>query len=98
MKKISLNTVIEEQLQQDASFAEHFAKELLINEIAKMVVTLRKRTHLTQAELAEKANTTQPVIARLESGMDTRMPSLTLLARIAMAANTTLHISFDRQK
>ena len=58
----------------------NYQRELLINEISKMVVALRNAAHLTQAELANKAGTTQPVIARLESGTDTRIPSLSLLA------------------
>lgn len=60
-----------------------------------MVVNLRNKAHLTQSQLAEKAGTTQPVIARLESGADTRIPSLALLARIAAASQAKLHLWFD---
>lgn len=97
MKKITLNAVISEQHKKDAKFSEHYERELLINEISKMVVKLRNMAHLTQAELADRASTTQPVIARLESGTDTRIPSLALLARIAAASHAKLHISFDRR-
>ena len=96
MKKITLNAVIEEQQKKDPEFAEHYQRELLINEISKMIIKLRNAAHLTQAELADKAGTTQPVIARLESGTDTRIPSLTLLARIASASHAKLHIGFDK--
>lgn len=96
MKKITLNAVIEEQQKKDPEFAEHYQRELLINEISKMIIKLRNAAHLTQAELADKAGTTQPVIARLESGTDTRIPSLTLLARIAAASHAKLHIGFDK--
>lgn len=71
MKKITLSAVIEEQLKYDSEFAEHYQRELLINEISKMVIKLRNAAYLTQSELAAKAGTTQPVIARLESGTDT---------------------------
>jgi predicted transcriptional regulator len=95
MKKISLETVINEQRRKDPKFDEAYQRELLINEISKMVIALRNAAHLTQAQLAHKAGTTQPVIARLESGTDTRIPSLNLLSRIAQASHAQLHIKFD---
>lgn len=98
MKKITLKAVIDEQQKNDPAFAEYYQRELLINEISKMVVKLRNATHLTQAQLADKAGTTQPVIARLESGTDTRIPSLALLARIAAASHVRLHIGFNTVK
>ena len=96
MKKITLNTIINEQIKKDPKFADQYQRELLINEISKMIIKLRSDAHLTQSELAEKAGTTQPVIARLESGTDTRIPSLNLLARIASASHARLHIGFDK--
>lgn len=95
MKKITLKSVIKTQINKDPKFAEQYQRELLINEISKMIVKLRNSAHLTQSELAHKAGTTQPVIARLESGTDTRIPSLNLLARIAQASHARLHIGFD---
>ena len=95
MRKITLNDLIKEQLDTDPEFADYYQKELLINAIAKMVHKLRSEAGLTQAELAQRANTTQPVIARLESGADTRMPSLTLLAKVATASNARLNINFE---
>lgn len=94
MKAITLTDVINKECK-DLEFAKHFQRELLINEIAKMVVQLRQQAKLTQQELAKKAGTTQPVIARLESGCDNRIPSLELLARLAAAANTKLKIVLD---
>lgn len=98
MKKITIDTVIAEQISTDAEFAEHFQRELLINEISKLVVNLRKSAHLTQRQLALKADTTQPVIARIESGIDKRIPSLELLVRIAHASHAKLHLSFEFEK
>src|SRR5690349_18428082 len=97
MKKITLNQVINEQ-QKNANFNEHFQRELLINEISKMVLKMRNAAHLSQEELANLAGTTQPVIARLESGKDSRIPSLLLLSRIASASHVKLHIGFDKIK
>lgn len=97
MKKITLKAVIEKHLK-DPKFAQEYEKQLLINEISKLIVKLRQTAHLTQKELAYKAGTTQPVIARLESGNDTRIPSLELLARIAQASNSKLFLSFEEKK
>lgn len=94
MKMITLTNVIEEECK-DPEFKKRFQREMLINEIAKMVIQLRREAQLTQQELAKKAGTTQPVIARLESGMDHRMPTLELLARLAAAANLKLRIVLD---
>jgi predicted transcriptional regulator len=93
--RTTLNCYINKQLEKDKKFAEHYARELLINEIAKLVATLRNSANLTQAELATKSGTTQPVIARLESGTDSRIPSLDLLARIATASHAKLYIKFE---
>jgi DNA-binding XRE family transcriptional regulator len=95
MKKITLDSIINEELHKNPAFAACYQKELLINELSKMLIALRKRANLTQMELAQKAKTTQPVIARLESGADSRIPSLQLLIRIASASNAKLHISFE---
>ncbi len=97
MPKITLDSIINEQNEKDPEFAKNYQRELLVNEISKAVVELRNEAKLTQLELAKKAGTTQPVIARIESGTDTRIPSLALLARIAGASHTKLHLSFDRQ-
>ena len=93
MKQFALNDAIRESLK-DPEFAGPYERELLINAIAQMVVNLRHETQLTQMELAEKSGTSQTAIARLESGLDSRMPSLDLLARIAHASHATLNISF----
>lgn len=95
---ITLNDAIKEELQRHPELKEAYQKELLINAISRMVVSMRRKAHLTQSELAKRADTAQSVIARLESGQDTRMPSLSLLARVATATHATLKISFETTK
>ena len=95
MKKITLDSVIAENLAKDEEFSKAYQREMLINLISRMLVELRLKSHLTQKELAYRAGTTQPVIARLESGTDQRVPSLELLARIAVAAHAKLNIAFE---
>jgi DNA-binding XRE family transcriptional regulator len=45
-------------------------------EIARAVRNARIHAGLTQMELADAAETTQAVIGRIESGTDSRVPSL----------------------
>ncbi len=97
MKAITLTDVINEE-SKDLEFSRNFQREMLINQIAKMVIQARRKAKLTQKELADKAGTTQPVIARLESGSDERIPSLELLARLASATNAKLKITLNSDK
>ena len=62
-------------------------------ELSRSLIEARARAKLTQAELARRMNTTQSVVARLESGR-TR-PSIRTLEKIAQATSIRLHISFD---
>ena len=92
--RISLDNVITEA-RQNEEFEEYYQREQLINKIAKTVYQSRSKASLTQKELAELSGTTQPVIARLESGNDSRVPSLDLLNRIAFATGKKLNLSFN---
>ena len=61
--------------------------------MASAVMDVRNRAGLTQHELARRMGTTQPVVARLESGR-TR-PSMRTLERLAEATGSRLLISFE---
>jgi len=61
--------------------------------LASAVIDARNRAGLTQQELAKKMGTTQPVVARLESGRV--RPSMRTLARLAEATGSRLLISFE---
>jgi transcriptional regulator with XRE-family HTH domain len=60
--------------------------------LGQMVHDRRVELGLTQAELAERADMTQPQLSRLESGGAT--PTVPLLARLAAALNADLDITF----
>ena len=68
------------------SLAEEFA-------LAAAVIEARSRAGLTQEELAERMGTTQPVVARLESGRI--RPSTRTLERLAQANGSRLIIRFE---
>ena len=60
-------------------------------EIIKKVIQARTEQNITQKELAERINTTQSNISRLESG--NYNPSLAFLRKIASALNKDLIVS-----
>jgi transcriptional regulator with XRE-family HTH domain len=61
--------------------------------LARAVIDARVTAGLTQEQLAQRMDTTQSVIARLESGR-TR-PSTQTLERLAAATGTRLRITFE---
>ena len=54
--------------------------------LAKEIIILRKKRHLTQKQLADKLGTSQPAIARIESGNYKNL-SLSFINRLAKALN-----------
>jgi len=62
-------------------------------DLARAVIAARTTAGLTQEQLAQRMDTTQSVIARLESGR-TR-PSTQTLERLAAATGTRLRITFE---
>ena len=72
-----------------AALEEEFA-------LASAAIDVRNRAGLTQEALARKMGTTQPVIARLESGRG--RPSIRTLDRLAAATGSRLTISFTPLK
>lgn len=96
-KRVALKAVLKRELK-DPEFSFYYRKEKAISEIAQLVRDGRIRAGLTQAQLAEKAQSSQVVIARLESGGDDRIPSLDLLDRIASALKAKLLVRFEFKK
>jgi len=65
--------------------------------LAKEIILLRKRRNLTQAELAKKMKTSQPAIARLESGTNQNL-TLRFINKLAAAldAKPVVHLKARR--
>ncbi|MBA3898246.1 MAG: helix-turn-helix transcriptional regulator [Sphingomonadaceae bacterium] len=64
--------------------------------LASVIIGARAHANLSQAELAERMNTSQSAIARLESGRS--RPSTTTLAKLAAATGTKLRIKLEPVK
>ncbi len=82
------------KLLKNPEIRMRYEKERIKTEVAMAVLAARKKADLTQAKLAEKAGTSQTVIARLESGADSRTPSMPLLASIAEACGAHFEFGF----
>lgn len=78
---------------QDPDFAREY--EALRDEfkLAQEVIELRKQRNMTQRELAKKAGTSQPAIARLESGRYENV-SMAFMKKIgkALGAEPVIHL------
>ena len=86
------------KLLKDHEIRITFEEERAKTHIAEAVRAARLRSGLTQIGLAKLAETTQAVISRIESGTDSRIPSLALLARIAGACRARLLFGFSFEK
>jgi ribosome-binding protein aMBF1 (putative translation factor) len=84
----TLGEFVAEQRAKDPEFAAEWDKR----QLARRIRELREGRHLTQGELAERAQTTQSAIARLESG--TVVHRLDLLQKIAVALGLRLSVDF----
>ena len=92
MKKTAYRTCLQEQLRNPEIKKEYDAVEAEFA-LAREILALRQQKNLTQRQLAEKAGTSQPAIARVESG-SYRNLSLAFIRRIAEAldAEPEIHL------
>ena len=83
MKTTSYRDFLQEQLRDPEVRKEYDAVGVEFA-LAREIIALRQQRNLTQRQLAEKAGTSQPTIARVESG-SYRNLSLAFLRRLAEA-------------
>lgn len=80
------------QLLKDPKFRETLKETELEYQIARAVIAKRIKKGLTQEQLADKIDTKQSVISRVENAKT--VPSLSLLRRIAIALEADLQVKF----
>lgn len=83
--------ILERMIGRDRKMRELVARADVNAEVAQLVYAVRRRSGLTQQQLARLIGTSQPVIARLEDA-DYRGHSLSMLQRIAAALNQRLEL------
>lgn len=81
------------QWMQEPAYRQAYNELAPEFELARTIISARLAAGLTQKELAERMQTTQSVIARLEGGRV--WPSTRTLERFAKATGTRLKISFE---
>jgi predicted transcriptional regulator len=92
-----METIRYDELLQEELYDEEFRREYDATAeefvVSKEVIELRTKANMTQKELAARVGTSQPAIARLESGNYQNL-SLAFLRRVARAlgAETEVHI------
>ena len=82
----------DDMMQNDEAYAREYTALTEEFSLAREVIQARRLASLTQQELADKMNTTQAVIARMEGGS---LPSMRTLERLAAATGTHLRMSFE---
>lgn len=88
---------VKDRLLADPEVRFHYDTLRIREEIGQAVAVARKKAGLTQAEVAKRAQTTQSVIARLETGRG-GVPSLQLLDKVAQALGLTVSIRLERRR
>ncbi len=94
LKTINSESLLKKQLKNKKFREEYEALEKEF-EIAKEIIKLRKEAHLTQKQLAEKAGTSQPAIARLESG-EYKNLSLSFLRKVGEVLGAVPEVHFKK--
>jgi len=96
MKSMRYEKFCQEQLKDPELRREYDALEEEFT-LAREIIDLRKRLNLTQKELAEQVGTSQPAIARIESGSYKNI-SLSFLRRLADALGAVPEIHLRKRE
>ncbi|MFH0920701.1 MAG: helix-turn-helix domain-containing protein [Fibrobacterota bacterium] len=96
MKTHSYKSLLKRELKNPEFRKEYDALENEF-ELAKEIISLRLKAGLTQKELADMVHTSQPAIARLESGHYTKA-SMSFLSRIGKVLGAIPEIHFRKLK
>jgi len=94
IKTISSDELLKKQLK-DKNFRKEYENLEEEFEIAKQILMLRKKKNLTQKQLAELSGTSQPAIARLESG-EYKNFSFSFLRKVGHALGVMPEIHFKK--
>ncbi len=87
---------VKKQLFQNPEVQKEYDDLKVLYDIKHEIIRLRLEQGLSQKELADKINTKQSAISRLESGEYN--PSIEFLTKVANALGKELKISFQEQR
>lgn len=83
---------MEKKWMKDPKFVRAWEKVEPEYQLARAIIGARIKRKLTQAQLAKKIGSKQPVISRIEAM--TELPNISLLKRLAQALDSRLEIRF----
>jgi transcriptional regulator with XRE-family HTH domain len=95
-QKTNFDVYLEEQLK-DKGFAKRFRKAGEAWDVAIQLAQLRRRTGLSQKELAKRVGTSQQQISRLESP-SYEGHTLSMLRRVAEALGAKVRVEIQRER
>jgi transcriptional regulator with XRE-family HTH domain len=93
MKETNFDRYLQNQLQ-DPEFAARFARAGEAWNVAVQLAALRKRVGLSQKDLAQRLNTSQQQISRIES-LGYEGHSLSMLRRVAAALDAHVKVTLE---
>jgi ribosome-binding protein aMBF1 (putative translation factor) len=96
MKIINYDHFLKQELKRPGVKKEYDALKEEYN-VAAQLIELRQKAGLSQRELAKKIKTSQPCIARLESGRYQNV-SMRFLRKVSNALGVEPHIKFQKLK
>ena len=94
IESVNFDDLLEKELENPEFKSEYDALEDEFT-LAREVMQLRKNSNLTQKDLARLAGTSQPAIARLESGNYKNL-SLSFIRKVAEALGTVPEIHLKK--
>jgi transcriptional regulator with XRE-family HTH domain len=94
-KKTNCDVYLEEQLK-DPDFKERFRRAGEAWDVAIQIASLRKKSGLSQKELARRLGTSQQQISRLESP-SYEGHSLSMLRRVAEVLGASVHVEIKQR-
>jgi ribosome-binding protein aMBF1 (putative translation factor) len=97
MKRNEHREYVQERMKKSARFRRAYARYGRQIDLAMLVHEMREAAGLTQAELAERAGTTQSAIARLEDAEYTAH-SLQTIEKIAEACGVSLTLRAAKKR
>lgn len=90
---VSHGTVLARQMK-DPAFRFHYEQRKLVHEVAVAIRAMRKQAQMTQAQLAKQVGVSQPMIAKIEKGIEQRAPNWEMLGKVCVALRKQMRLSF----
>jgi DNA-binding XRE family transcriptional regulator len=90
---VTHGTVLARQMR-DPDFRFHYEQRQLVHGVAVALRAMRKQAQLTQAELAKRVGVSQPMIAKIEKGIEQRAPNWEMIGRVCVALGKQMRLSF----